>query len=251
LLVLAVITAAALLGNTAAAAQPSASSGEVAEGREIFLSNCALCHGGDATGGRGPNLARGFFRKATTDARLYDIVRRGIDGTGMPGTGLSEIKASQVTAYIRSLGGGDVDLPGNADRGRELFFGTGTCNTCHMIYGEGSRQGPDLSWIGWQRAPANLRESILDASAELDPRWWSAEAVTKTGTRVSGVLVDEDQFAVRILDERDALHSLRKRDLERFDRIKISKMPSFTGTLSDEDLDDIVVYLAGLRGGTR
>jgi putative heme-binding domain-containing protein len=169
----------------------------------------------------------------------------------MPGTGLSEIKASQVTAYIRSLGGGDVDLPGNADRGRELFFGTGTCNTCHMIYGEGSRQGPDLSWIGWQRAPANLRESILDANAELDPRWWSAEVVTKTGTRVSGVLVDEDQFAVRILDERDALHSLRKRDLERFDRIKISKMPSFTGTLSDEDLDDIVVYLAGLRGGTR
>ena len=71
------------------------------------------------------------------------------------------------------------------------------------------------------------------------------------GARVSGVLVDEDQFALRILDEGDVLHSLRKRDLERFERIKISKMPSFTGTLSDEDLDDIVVYLAGLRGGTR
>lgn len=234
-----------------AAAQLSADRTDIAEGQRIFLKNCALCHGGDATGGRGPNLARGLFRRATTDARLLDIVQNGILGTGMPWTGLSDAKASQVIAFIRSLGGGDFDLPGNPERGREIFFGAGTCSTCHMVNGEGSRQGPDQSWIGWQRAPDYLRQAILDPNAEVEPRWWSAEAVTAAGVRIGGILVDEDQFTVRILDERDALHSLAKSDLDRFDRIKISRMPSFEGTLSDEDLDDLVAYLAGLRGGAR
>lgn len=238
-----------LLASAGLQAQLSAGSDDVAEGRRIFERNCALCHGGDATGGRGPNLARGFFRRATTDARLFEIVQEGISGTGMPGTGLSDVKAAQVTAYIRSLSGSEVELPGDPERGRELFFGVGTCNTCHMVFGEGSRQGPDLSWVGWLRAPGHLRESILDPNAEVAPRWWSMEGTTG-GVRIAGILVDEDQFTVRVLDEKDALHSIAKRDLERFERVKISKMPAFRGTLTDEDIDDIVAYLAGLRGGT-
>lgn len=244
------IAVAPLLAATGAQAQPSDRSNDVGQGREVFLRNCALCHGGDATGGRGPNLARGFFRRATTDARLLDIVQNGIEGTGMPWTGLSDMKAAQVIAYIRSLSGGEVALPGDSTRGRELFFGTGTCSTCHMVFGEGSRQGPDLSWVGWLRAPDHLRESILDPNADVDPRWWSVEAITTGGARIGGILVDEDQFTVRVLDETDVLHSVAKRDLERFERVKISKMPAFQGTLSDDDIDDIVAYLAGLRGGT-
>jgi putative heme-binding domain-containing protein len=245
-----VIATGLLLAPTGLRAQLSGSD-DVAEGRQIFVRNCALCHGGDATGGRGPNLARGFFRRATTDARLLEIVQEGIAGTGMPGTGLSDTKAEQVTAYIRSLRGVEVELPGDPERGRELFFGAGTCSTCHMVFGEGSRQGPDLSWVGWLRAPDHLRQSILDPNAEVVPRWWSMEAIATNGARIAGILVDEDQFTVRVLDEMDALHSIAKRDLERFERVKISKMPAFQGTLTDEDIDDIVAYLAGLRGGTQ
>lgn len=246
-----ILAAAMLLMAGTVAAQVSSSRADVAEGQRIFLKNCALCHGGDATGGRGPNLARGLFRRATTDARLLEIVQNGIDGTGMPWTGLGDAKASQILSYLRSLRGGDVDLPGDGERGRELFFGAGTCSTCHMVNGEGSRQGPDLSWVGWRRAADYLRQAILEPNAEVEPRWWSAVAVTTAGTQVSGVLVDEDQFAVRLLDGRDVLHSVAKSDLARFERIKTSKMPNFEAALSDEDVDDLVAYLAGLRGGSR
>ena len=228
---------------------PFSSSADVAEGQGLFLKNCVLCHGGDATGGRGPDLTRGFFRNASSDAGLKEIVQDGIDGTGMPWTGMSDRNAWQLVAFIRSLSGGEVSLPGDPERGRDLFFGTATCSTCHMVGGEGSRQGPDLSWVGWRRAPDYLWTSILEPSGDVEPRWWTAEVVTTSGAQVSGILVDEDQFSVRLLDTNDALHALAKRDLERFDRIKTSKMPSFQGVLDDEDLDDIVAYLAGLRGG--
>ena len=245
--------AAALLTGLAATAQPSenpfAGAADIAEGRRIFLGNCALCHGGDATGGRGPDLSRGFFRRATTDARMFDIVQDGILGTGMPGTGLSQRKAWRVVAFIRSLSGGEVELPGDPARGRELFFGTGTCGTSHMVRGQGGRQGPDLSWIGWQRAPDFLRSALLDPSEDVDPRWWTAVVVTESGARVGGVLVDEDQFTLRLLDGNDRLHSLAKRDLQSLERTKTSTMPSFRGVLSDEELDHVLSYLAGLRAG--
>ncbi len=221
---------------------------DVAEGERIFLKNCVLCHGGDATGGRGPDLTRGFFRNATTDDRMIEIVQQGILGTGMPWTGLNDRKARQVVAFIRSLNVSPDPIPGDPLRGRELFFSAGTCSTCHMVQGEGGRQGPDLSWVGWRRAPDYLRTALLDPSSDVEPRWWTAEAVTTAGARVGGILVDEDQFMVRLLDEKDDLHSLAKRDLERFERMKTSKMPPFGSVLSEEQLDDLVAYLAGLRG---
>jgi putative heme-binding domain-containing protein len=249
----AVVLAAPLLTSPRASGQaldgPSPTSSDIAEGQRLFLKNCALCHGGDAMGGRGPNLTRGFFRNAATDDQLLGIVQGGIMGTDMPWTGLSDRSAAQVVAYIRSLGGGAVELPGDPVAGRELFFGGGTCSTCHMVDGQGARQGPDLSWVGWRRAPDYLRASILDPSADVEPRWWTVDAVTKSGRRISGVLVDEDQFNVRILDESDGLHAIAKSDIESLERIKTSKMPSFEGTLTDEQLDDLVSYLARLRGG--
>lgn len=247
------LSLALLLAVQAAAAQtsdnPFSSSTDVAEGQRVFLKNCALCHGGDATGGRGPDLSRGLFRNASTDERLKDIVQGGIPGTGMPWTGLSDRKAWQVVAFLRSLSGREVVLPGSAARGRTLFFGSATCSTCHMVNGEGSRQGPDLTWVGWRRAPDYLRAAVLDPSADVEPRWWTAEAVTTSGTRISGILVDEDQFTVRLMDGQDRLHALAKRDLVQFERIKASKMPSFERVLAQEDLDDILAYLTGLRGG--
>lgn len=238
--------AAVLLTALTVAAQT-----DVAEGQRIFQRNCALCHGGDATGGRGPDLSRGFFRNATTDDQLVEIVQDGIEGTGMPWTGLSDRKASQVVAFIRSLSARAAPILGDPENGKALFFGTGTCSTCHMVNGKGGLQGPDLSWVGWRRAPDFLRTAMLDPSAAVEPRWWTAQAVTTSGSQIGGILVDEDQFTVRLLDQNDELHALRKRDLERFERTKTSKMPMFGGVLSDEQIDDIVAYLAGLRGGTR
>lgn len=242
-----------LLAAPPAASQaenPYATASDVAEGERLFQRNCVICHGGDATGGLGPDLTRGFFRHAASDQQLFGVVRRGIEGTGMPSTGLDDQQAWQVVSYLRTLGeSGRTALSGDPDRGRELFFGEGACATCHMVDGRGSRQGPDLSRIGWLRGSEFLRASLLEPNAEVEPRWWTARVVTTDGRRASGYLVEEDQFGVRLLDADDRLLSFRKSNLEEFERIKTSRMPSYRESLADEEIDDLVAYLAGLRGG--
>ena len=227
---------------------PFSSVADVAAGERFFELDCASCHGGDARGGRGPDLTRGSFRHASNDEQLFDIVRNGIPGTEMPRRVRTDQRAWQVVAYIRSLGGGGELPPGDPVRGRELFFGSATCSTCHMVAGEGSLQGPDLTLIGWQRSPDDLRNSLLDPSSEVDSRWWSAQVTTADGARASGYLLDDDLHSVRLLDLDGNLLSFSKGDLQQFEPMRTSRMPSYSGVLDGVDLDNVISYLASLRG---
>ena len=224
-----------------------ASRADVAEGQRLFQRNCVLCHGGNATGGRGPDLTRGFFRRGNSDEQLFDIVQGGLADAGMPWLGLNDRNTWQVISYLRSLsaaGGGDV--PGDAEAGRALFFDQANCSTCHMVNGSGGRQGPDLSWIGWAHAPEYLRQAVLEPNTDVDPRWWTGVLLTEDGRQIEGYLVSDDQFSVRVLDADDNLYAFAKSELRGFERKKATTMPP--ADLSDDELDDIVAFLAGLRG---
>jgi cytochrome c oxidase cbb3-type subunit 3 len=228
---------------------PFSTAADIAEGERIFQLDCATCHGGDARGGRGPDLTRGTFRHASDDEQLFRIVRNGIPGTEMPRRVRTDERAWKVVSYLRTLGGRGGELPpGDPERGRELFFGAASCSTCHMVDGEGSLQGPDLSLIGWQRSLDYLRTSVLDPNVEVDPRWWTAQLTTLDGARASGYLLDEDLHTVRLLDIEGNLVSLPKAGLSEFEPIKTSRMPSYAGVLSDEDVDNVLAYLASLHG---
>ena len=250
-----VLAAAALLfAATTASGQgrqnPFTSAADTAEGERLFQRNCVLCHGGNGTGGRGPDLTRGFFRRGNSDEQLFEIVQDGLPEAGMPWQGLSDKKSWQVIAYVRSLSARNRgSVPGDPETGRELFYGLGNCGSCHMVNGTGSRQGPDLSWIGWRRAPDYLRAALLDPNDDVDPRWWRGTIVTSDGRQIEGYLIDEDQFSVRLLDEYDNLHALGKQDLSQFERTKTSKMLIYGDVFNDEQLTDIVAFLAGLWGG--
>ena len=50
----------------------------VAVGRKIFESQCALCHGQNGGGGRGPNLNRPKLIKAPDDEALRGVISNGI-----------------------------------------------------------------------------------------------------------------------------------------------------------------------------
>ena len=239
----------AITGLVAEAQNPYSSAEDIQEGRRFFELDCASCHGGDARGGRGPDLTRGTFRHATDDQQLFQVVRFGISGTEMPSRARTDPRAWRIVAYLRSLGGGGELPPGDPARGAEIFFGSGTCSTCHIVDGEGTMQGPDLTAIGYQRSPDHLRTSILDPDAELDPRWWGAQVTTLDGELASGYLLGNDLHAVRILDIGGNLLSFPKENLAQFEPEKTSRMPSFDGVLSPDDLDNVIAYLASLRGG--
>ena len=66
------------------------------------------------------------------------------------------------------------------------------------------------------------------------------------GTMVEGLRMNEGTYSLRVLDSDDNLWSFLKRDLRDTERIETSSMPSYRGTLTGGELDDLVAYLYGL-----
>ena len=223
---------------------------DVRSGERLFERRCSRCHGIGATGGDdGPDLTTGELRHASTDAGLFNVVSNGIPNTEMPGLrrGGTDQAVWQLVAYLRSLtGGARVEVAGSASSGAQLYRGKGDCASCHMIHGEGGRHGPDLSTIGDRRSPEQLTSDLLAPDERVQPRWWRMRVTHRGGTMVEGLRMNEGTYSVRILDADDELWSFLKRDLRESERIEASSMPSYAGTLTDGEREDLVAYLYGL-----
>jgi putative heme-binding domain-containing protein len=233
-------------------------------GEYQFRLNCAFCHGlGARGGGRGPDLTRAQKRHGNSDAEMFHNIHDGIPGTAMPaatnggiGVGMSDEEIWQVVTYLRSI---QVKAPaqpaGDAGHGKELFYGAPACSTCHMIQGKGGRLGPDLTTAGSSRSTEYLVESvrnptrrlaqgIFEAMKEFPQEYESVSVVTSDGTKLSGVVLNEDQFTLQMLDSREQLHIFEKDKLRSFEKRRESAMPAYDQkALSDKDLLDLIAYL--------
>ena len=70
-----------------------------------------------------------------------------------------------------------------------------------------------------------------------------------SGSEIRGIRVNEDVFWIHIRDASGTVHTLQKSDLARVDReLEATLMPSYESRLSPAQLDDLVAYLAALRG---
>lgn len=232
-------------------------------GEYQFRLNCAFCHGlGARGGGRGPDLTRAK-RHGSSDAEIFHNIHDGIAGTAMPaatnggiGVGMSDEEIWQVVTYIRSAEVKALAQPaGNAAHGKELFNGPAGCSTCHMIAGKGGRLGPDLTSVGASRSTEYLVESLRDPSRrlaqgifeamkEFPQEYVSVSVVTAEGMKFSGVVLNEDQFTLQMLDTREQLHLFEKDRLRSLEKNRESAMPVYDQkTLSDKDLQDLIAYL--------
>ena len=120
---------------------------DLLRGEKLFQVHCALCHGPNGEGGRGPMLTRAKLSRAPDNATLLKVIEEGIRGTEMPGTNvMSPREMRQTAAYVRSLGkaspGKENPVPGTPALGAELYRGKGNCGVCHSIKGEGGTSGP-------------------------------------------------------------------------------------------------------------
>jgi putative heme-binding domain-containing protein len=233
------------------ASNPHATPADIAEGREVYRLLCTDCHGAEGEGGRGPNLRDGVFYHGGADSDLYTTIQYGITGTEMSGFEFSELRVWQVVAFVRSLNlaADPSDLPGDPDRGEKLFRGKGDCLSCHRLGREGNFIAPDLSTVGSRRSLQYLKDSILDPSRDVRPRYWIANLTIASGGQTSGFLLDQDRHTLQILDFQGKLRSFERASLASVDVSRDSLMQSFEGVFDSKELDDIVSYLATLRPG--
>lgn len=161
-----------------------AQGGDAARGRQLFLQNCAVCHGENAQGRVGARLAKDF-PGIRVDASLNATISNGVQGSVMPawsqakGGPLSDAQINDLVAYIQSLGHQASPAPtnaltptaalplpspvatfpaGDAQRGATLF--AQNCVVCHGDRGQG-RIGATLAkdWSGIQ--PTTFIEATI------------------------------------------------------------------------------------------
>lgn len=239
------------------AKDPSAE--ELAEGKLLFQGECGECHGVDASGAAGPDL-HGVTQKRG-DEGVFSVIRNGIPGTGMaPVSSLNDKRAWEVVAYLHTLSptAADEEVKGDPAKGKAVYEANG-CATCHAIGDQGGGFGPQLTRIGAERAPKYFHDFLLDPGAHppADPAlperraftgYLVTNVVTKSGKEISGIRINEDTFTIQIEDVGGHYYSFDKSTLK---SIKTepgkSFMPSFAN-LSAADLDDLVAYLASLKG---
>jgi cytochrome c oxidase cbb3-type subunit 3 len=66
---------------------------------------------------------------------------------------------------------------------------------------------------------------------------------------VRGIRINEDTFTLQLRDADNRLYSFRKQDLKELNRESGgSLMPSYQTVFSPTEIDDLIAYLASLRG---
>jgi cytochrome c oxidase cbb3-type subunit III len=238
----------AYLPQTATPQQP-ATAESLAAGKRNFERHCALCHGIDGSGGRGPNLRHARLLHAPDDNALKGVIGDGIPPEMPPAWFLSEEEVASVAAYVRSLGALPSEpLPGDRARGAAVFTKAG-CARCHILAAQGFGYGPALTDIGERRSAPHIRQAILKPEATLPEGFLFVKAVTASGEAVEGIRLNEDTFSIQIKDANGRFHSLRKAELRDLQKHRErSPMPSYSQILTPGELDDLVAYLAAQRG---
>jgi putative heme-binding domain-containing protein len=220
---------------------------DIARGGLFYNAQCFQCHGRDGDQISGIDLRRGLFRRSQSDEDLAQTITRGTPG-GMPAFKLDPAELTGIVAFIRA--GFDTSASvrvGDAVRGRAVFQGKGECASCHRVAGRGPRAAPDLSDIGIARAPAVLERAVRDPSSALLPINRPVRIVMRDGRTIRGRRLNEDTHTVQVIDEKERLVSIVKKDVRSFDVAKESAMPAYAGKLSNDEIADVVAYLLTLR----
>lgn len=127
-------------------------------GKRLFSTYCTQCHGSDARGARGyPNLTDNDWLFGGEPETIKTSIMDGRNGMMPPwGEILGNEGVFNVTAYIESLNGRDVDTL-VAAKGKEVF--ATTCAACHGADAKGITMmgAPDLTDKVWLHGGSNKR----------------------------------------------------------------------------------------------
>jgi putative heme-binding domain-containing protein len=129
-----------------------------------------------------------------------------------------------------------------ADRvqGRRRF--AQTCATCHTLFGQGGKIGPDLT--GSQRSSLDyLLVNIVDPSALVAPAYRMSTVILSDGRVLNGILNDQARPTVTVQTPTERL-VLNRTDIEEIRKSELSLMPEGQlDVLPKNEVRDLIAYL--------
>ena len=230
-------------------AQGSTSEPSAEEVSRTYAQLCSGCHGADAQGSQqGPGLAGNLRVRRRSMRSLQNVILRGVPAAGMPAFDLADPMVDGLAKMILALNASaaETDVPGDADAGKAFFFGQGGCARCHMIAGSGRAIGPDLSGVALERTVGELRQSLLEPSAEIAAGYDPVRIELRGGPTLRGFARNRTRFDLAFQDLEGRIRPLSLDQISAIAADSTSPMPPLEAP--DQDVQNLLAYLAEQRG---
>jgi len=144
-------------------------------------------------------------------------------------------------AYVPVMGRLLNDGKGDLASGHQLFVKH--CATCHTLYGEGNKVGPDLTSADRKNRDA-LLVNILDPSGYVRPEFVAQTAVLNDGRVLTGLVVANSAQEITIVDAKNQRSTVSRGEIEQIQPSSQSLMPErLLETLAPQELRDLFRYL--------
>jgi putative heme-binding domain-containing protein len=149
--------------------------------------------------------------------------------------------SGEKQAHFRHLAARIREAPGDAVRGKALF--TQHCATCHTIFGEGGKAGPDLT--GADRKNRDwLLMNIIDPSGVIRPEYVSYDVQTTDGRALFGLVVEQSPQAVTLVDAKNERIVVERSKIASLEPSPVSLMPEkLLDELTNQQLRDLFAFL--------
>jgi quinoprotein glucose dehydrogenase len=136
---------------------------------------------------------------------------------------------------------------GRADQGRRIFYqdAAAQCIRCHIVEGQGSEVGPDLTGVGSRLSREDLLRSMVQPNARIAPGYGTVSLTLKNGDSVRGVLSAETDTQITVTSGGQEW-IVDKSEIEQRTNSP-SGMPAMGDVLSRSELRDLVEFLVSLR----
>jgi putative membrane-bound dehydrogenase-like protein len=152
-------------------------------------------------------------------------------------------KVARINSILHLLGQG----PGNPVNGKMLF--QKNCATCHTLFGEGNKIGPDLTGED-RRNRSFLVTSIVDPSAYIRPEYMAHNLTAADGRVLIGLIVESSPKAVTLLDAKNERTVIAREKIESLESSPVSLMPdNILDPLDDQQIRDLFSYLQADSAG--
>ena len=225
----------------------------VQRGRADYRQSCAICHGTEAMGGVGPNLVQSSLVRHDEHGDLIaPVIQDGRAEKGMPAFPLMDsAEISDIVAFLHArvalasvvssegLANGyslQQLLTGNAEAGKQYFYGAGKCGACHSPTG-------DLAGIATKYSPADLEARFLYPPHDSV----TAMVSLNSGKQFHGKLLHLDAFYVAILDQDGWYHSWPLRQVKVHVQDPLAGHLELLSNYTDKDIHDVFAYLETLK----